>query len=99
MKNARMSFLPWVELMEVAELYNFGTQKYAPHNWRQGFDWGLSYDALIRHAGQFWEGEEVDAETQCSHLTSVVFHALALMYFVKHYPELDDRPNTVRSDS
>lgn len=95
-KAQRFELLPWEELGDVAELYAFGAEKYSDHNWRKGFDWSLSYGAMLRHAALFWEGEETDAETGCSHLTSVVFHALALMYFGKEHRALDDRFATQR---
>lgn len=96
-KDVQMSLVPIEELQEVAKLYAYGARKYAPHNWRKGYDWSLSYDALMRHIQLFWNGEsthlviEGDEETRISHLTSVIFHAFALMYFEKHHPDLDDR--------
>lgn len=93
-KPEAFSMLPWDQLAEVARLYAFGATKYAPHNWRKGFDWSLSFDSMMRHATAFWNGESTDDETQCSHLASVVFHALALMYFEQAHTELDDRPPT-----
>ena len=80
--------------MEVSELYAAGAAKYDDHNWRRGYDWSLSFGAMQRHAALFWDGEDIDPETKCHHLTSVVFHALALLYFARNKPELDDRPNT-----
>lgn len=94
-KDEAMSLLPWEQLKEVARLYNFGAEKYDRSNWMLGYDWHLSYDSLIRHAASWWEGEFDDEESGCDHMTSVVFHALALMYFRKHHPDLDDRPGTV----
>jgi len=91
-KDIRFSLLPVDELWEVARLYHAGASKYEDHNWRLGYDWSLSYDALMRHATQFWNGESADEETGCHHLASVIFHALALMYFEKEHSELDDRP-------
>lgn len=92
-KEARFSLIPKEQLWEVARLYNFGATKYAPNNWRKGYDWSLSMDALERHLTMFWEmRESYDEETNCHHLASVVFHALALMYFEKRHPDLDDRP-------
>jgi hypothetical protein len=91
-KQARFDLIPSEELWEVAELYGFGSTKYSPNNWMRGYDWSLSYASLQRHANQFWQGEYADEETKCAHLSSVVFHALALMYFHKHHQELDDRP-------
>lgn len=94
-KPERLTLVPQAELAEVSALYAKGAEKYADHNWRRGFAWSLSGDALLRHFGQFWEGENYDEETGCHHLTSVVFHALALLHFRTYYPDLDDRPNTL----
>lgn len=91
-KDVAMSLIPVGPLSDVARLYNFGAKKYSPNNWRKGYDWHLSYDALQRHATQFWNGEDIDEESGLPHLASVVFHALALMEFAKSYPEGDDRP-------
>lgn len=91
-KPERYSLLPWDELDEVARLYHFGSTKYDDHNWTKGYPWHLSFDSLLRHARAFWLGESTDPETGCHHLSSVVFHALALMYFEKHHKDFDDRP-------
>lgn len=95
-KLERYDLIPIEEWQEVAKLYGKGAEKYAPHNWEKGYDWHLSYAALHRHLAQFWAGESLDEETRCHHLSSVVFHALALMFFEKHHPELDNRPHTFR---
>ena len=89
---ARFDLLPWRELWEVAELYGVGASKYKDRNWEKGYAWSLSHAALHRHLAQFWNGESVDQETKCRHLTAVIFHALALMRFEKDFPDLDDRP-------
>lgn len=91
-KRARFDLIPWDQIWKLSELYGAGAEKYAPRNWEKGYDWSLSYASLMRHAVQFWEGESIDPETKCHHLTSVIFHALALMRFEEEHPELDDRP-------
>lgn len=95
-KDARFDLIPVGPLTEVAKLYGFGATKYADRNWEKGYDWSLSYAALMRHVTQFWSGEDVDQETNLSHLASVVFHALAMMEWSKTHPEFDDRPTTHR---
>lgn len=100
-KDIQMSLVPIEEQQEVGKLYAYGAKKYARDNWRLGYDWSLSYDALDRHLKAFWNGESThlviddDDTTRAHHLASVIFHAYALMYFEKHYPELDDRPKSV----
>lgn len=44
----------------VAEHFGKGARKYAAHNFRKGYAWSLSYDALCRHLADFWMGKEYD---------------------------------------
>lgn len=92
-KLARYGLIPTGPLRELAEHYGKGAKKYSDNNWRLGYDWHLSYDALQRHAQAFWDGEDVDEETGSHHLAGVAFHAFALMEFGNTHPEFDDRPN------
>lgn len=92
--DVRGTLLPWTELMEVFELFGKGAKKYDDHNWRKGYEWSKSGDALLRHWGEWWEGREFDdgeGGTGQEHLDCVIFHALVLKWFRKHRPEFDDR--------
>lgn len=93
-KAERWDLVPWPELNEVARLYAAGANKYEDRNWEKGYNVSLSYAALMRHLTLFWAREDVDAETNCHHLASVVFHALAMMRFTGGSlpEELDNRP-------
>ena len=91
-KLARFDLIPVEPLWELARLYGAGASKYADRNWERGFDWSLSYAALMRHATLFWSGEDIDPETLRHHLASVVFHAFALMEFQAKGKGTDDRP-------
>lgn len=91
MKSARFDLVPVGPLTTVARLYAKGAEKYADHNWRHGYEWSKSYAALMRHATQFWSGEDNDAETELPHMASVVFHALALLEFMERHRDYDDR--------
>lgn len=92
-KPQRYSLLPKVALDTITEVFNFGTKKYAPHNYRKGYDWSLSYDALQRHLAAWWDGEENDRESGLSHLGHAGFHIIALIVFSKgtQYKKFDDR--------
>lgn len=90
-KLERFDLIPVEALQEVARVYGFGAEKYSEHNWRLGYEWSKSYAAMLRHANQFWAGENDDEETGLSHLASVIFHAMALMVFVEEQAEYDDR--------
>ncbi len=93
-KPERFDLLPWAELAEVARLYGRGAEKYEDRNWEKGYEISFSFSALMRHLTLFWNGEDLDGETGCHHLASVIFHALAMMRFTNgDYPyELDNRP-------
>lgn len=90
-KAERFSLLPRGPLGEVARLYAFGATKYDDNNWRKGYAWHLSSDALERHLALWLAGEDTDEESGCHHLASVVFHAFALMEFSVTHPQGDDR--------
>lgn len=90
-KPERYDLIPIGALSQVAQLYGRGAAKYAAHNWRRGYEWSKSYAALQRHATQFWNGEDNDAEMDLPHMASVAFHALALLTFMEEQREFDDR--------
>lgn len=91
-KPARYDLIPAQPLETLARLYGRGAEKYDDHNWRKGYDWSLSFAALQRHAWQFWNGEDNDAETGLPHMASVAFHALALIEFMETHRDFDNRP-------
>jgi len=71
MKDERHSLIPTEALAAVARHYGIGARKYADHNWRRGYEWSKSYDALQRHAQAFWGGEDIDEETGSPHMAAV----------------------------
>jgi hypothetical protein len=90
-KPERHSLIPVEALNAIARLYAKGAEKYDAHNWRRGYDWSKSYDALHRHAAAFWSGEDIDPEMGESHMAAVAFHAMTLLVFQLEQPEFDDR--------
>lgn len=92
-KIARFDLLPIYPLWKIAELYGKGANKYAERNWELGYEWSLSYAAMMRHLTLFWAGEDIDEETQSPHLAAVIFHCFALLEFSQTHPELDNRPH------
>lgn len=81
-KPERYDLIPAAPLREVARLYAKGAEKYEERNWEKGYNWSLSYAAMMRHAQAFWGGgQSYDPETGTHHLAAVMFHAMALMQF------------------
>lgn len=90
-KKAMFDLIPPKALFEIAEHYGVGAEKYAKHNFRKGYPWGLSFAACMRHLWAFWNGEDIDEETGSKHVISAAWHCIALSTFMDEHPELDDR--------
>lgn len=78
-KPERHSLIPGHALDEVARVYAFGAEKYDDHNWRKGYAWSLSMDAMLRHANALKKGEWLDAESGLPHMAHAAFHCLSLL--------------------
>lgn len=94
-KIARFDLIPAEPLWQLAEHYGKGATKYADRNWERGYEWSLSFAALMRHAWAFWNGEDIDPETGSHHMAAVAFHAFAMMEWATTHPEFDNRPTTL----
>ena len=101
-KDEQLHHLPWEALAVIAQVYAFGADKYDAYNFRKGYDWSLSFDALQRHLWEWWSGEEADEESELSHLAHAAFHVLTLLLYSKgdEYAQHDDRPvSQMREDT
>lgn len=58
----------------------------------KGFDWSLSYNAMQRHANQFWSGEDLDEESGLPHMAHAAWHCLVLLAFMQREIGTDNRP-------
>lgn len=94
-KLARFDLVPSGPLRMLAEHYGKGARKYGPvngrDNWRNGYDWSLSYAALQRHLNAFWSGEDVDDETGSLHLIAAAWHCFTLTEYLTRSIGSDDR--------
>ncbi len=93
MKDVQLHALPWEALQELGRIYSFGAQKYADYNFRKGYQWSLSFDAMLRHAFAFWNREDLDEESQLHHMAHATWHALTLTLFALTGKGTDDRPD------
>ena len=73
-----MDLIPWEAMTGVAQVLDFGRQKYAPHNWRKGFLWSRLVSAALRHMFTWLSGEDNDPESGMSHID----HALCCLMFL-----------------
>ena len=76
---------------QTAAVLAFGAQKYAEHNWRNGFAWSRPLSAAMRHITAFNDGEDKDPESGLSHLAHAACCIMFLLEFEKTHQHLDDR--------
>lgn len=92
---ARLSLLEQAFLMEMAKVGDFGCRKYAINDWRTNpkVTVDARIDSLLRHVGKFSSSafDDLDDETNLSHLAHAAFNAMMLWWIVKYKPERDDR--------
>jgi len=88
--------LPKSYLEAASRAFMFGEKKYGRHNWKQGFIWSRLMASLMRHTWSWWEGEELDPESQLNHLD----HACACLAMIREHVEKqlgeDDRYESIK---
>lgn len=97
--KARFDLIPPEPLFEVAKLYAMGARKYSDRNWEKGLSWGRVFAAMMRHAWNWWRGEQFDPVDGQHHLASVIWCAFALMEYERTCPHLDDRSKVTRIEA
>ncbi|WP_159599731.1 dATP/dGTP diphosphohydrolase domain-containing protein [Agromyces humi] len=91
-KKQAFDRIPPRALNELAKLYGRGAAKYAPNNFRLGYETPKSFAAGQRHGVLFWAGEDYDTETGCHHISSTVWHFFTIMESNQTHPAFDRRP-------
>lgn len=98
----RYGLIPVEMLRALARHYGIGAFKYDDDNWRQGYAWSLSIDALERHFQAWRGGESTTVERfekdgkayafETHHLIAVIWQATTLYIFERLRLGTDDRP-------
>lgn len=101
--KARLDLIAPEMLFGVAEILDFGAQKYGERNWEKGFSWGRPFGALMRHMWAWWGGAlpskesflfgDLDMETGKSHLWHAGACLMFLIAFEARKSGTDDRPS------
>lgn len=76
---------------EMLLVLEFGSRKYAAHNWRKGFEWTRLVSAASRHLFAFLRGEDRDPETGLLHTAHLMCCAMFLTEHVLLKRGTDDR--------
>ena len=95
-KPCQLAWAPAHALQVLGEVYGHGAVKYDAQNYRRGYDWSLSLNALYRHLLAFQGGEDNDPGSGLPHMGHVAWHALTLVQFMHDHPEMDDRFDSLK---
>ena len=90
-KLAQLGALDPLAVTRLAEAAGYGAEKYDTHNFLRGYPYSWSFNAMIRHALAFWNGEDNDPESGLPHMAHVAWHALCLISFTTRGLGTDDR--------
>lgn len=92
-KKVPMSVVPAGVLMEVTLALLEGARKYGRHNYRDtGVRASVYYDALHRHVMAWWEGQDIDADSNLNHITKAIATLVVLRDAMMNNMWVDDRP-------
>lgn len=90
----QLQWLPYDSLAEIANVMEFGANKYGNKNYELGMPWSRMAGAALRHIYQWMSGEDTDKESGLSHLAHAGCCIVFLLWYSKHKKELDDRYKT-----
>lgn len=98
-KDTMIGALDPVALLFLGRVAGMGAKKYAAFNFLKGYDFSLSYNALLRHLYLWLAGEDLDAESGLPHMAHVMWHAHTLTGFEARGIGTDDRPPKLEKKS
>jgi len=93
-KKVPFSVIPMPVLGEIGLALLEGARKYGRHNWRiAGVRASVYIDAVImRHLAPFWEGENIDADSNLNHISKAIAGLIVLRDSMIQGNWVDDRP-------
>lgn len=92
-RKVPMSAVPVGVLMELGLAMMEGGLKYGRHNYRAvGVRASVYYDAIWRHLGAWWEGQNIDPDSGMSHITKAIACLTVLRDSMMGGNWVDDRP-------
>lgn len=92
-KKAPMSTVSMPVMMEIGTAMLEGGLKYGRHNYRAiGIRASVYYDALMRHVGAWWEGEDIDPASGLNHIVKALATLVVMRDAMIQDKMCDDRP-------
>ena len=92
-RKAALSVIPAGVLFDMGLAMMEGAAKYGRHNYRvAGVRSSVYYDAACGHLMDWWEGDDIDAESGLSHVTKAIASLAVLRDAMLQGMLTDDRP-------
>jgi hypothetical protein len=92
-KKAPISTVPLTVVAEIGLGMLEGARKYGRHNYRaDGVRASVYLDATWRHLAKWWEGEDIDPDSDLSHITKALASLTVLRDAMIQNNWQDDRP-------
>lgn len=90
--KAPLACVPWKGLREVAQVQAYGKKKYGDfYNYKKGMEASRNASCAIRHIAAWMDGENLDPESQRSHLAHAAVRLLFMLENMAEGTLIDDR--------
>jgi hypothetical protein len=94
-RKAPLSTVSGAVIAEIGVAMLEGATKYGRHNYRAvGVRSSVYYDATMRHIISWWEGEDIDPDSEMHHITKAITSLVVLRDAMIQNKVEDDRPPT-----
>lgn len=80
----RWSLVDFKSIEPLVKVLEFGAVKYAPDNWKKGFDKQELTESLLRHAMELANGQENDSESGLPLVGHIMCNAMFYQYHSDH---------------
>lgn len=98
-KKVPLSTVSAPVLMEMGLAMLEGDRKYGRHNYRvSSVRASVYYDATMRHLMSWWEGEDLDPDSELSHITKALGALSVLRDSMINEKWIDDRPPKIKTE-
>ena len=77
----RWSLVPFLALVPMVRVLEYGSKKYSDHNWKRGLFKHEVLECLLRHVFALLEGEDNDKESGQPHIGHILCNAMFYAYF------------------
>lgn len=100
MRKVGMHYIPNAVLLQLSLAMKEGAGKYGAHNWREHkIQASEYYDALQRHIMEWWEGADLDKDSDLPNLIKALACLVILQDALDNNMLIDDRPKNTYPDN